>query len=286
MTGNTYDQSPHLHPLIEPVRNTLFGYNWYMFPGDFRNYYHQCPVRLVGGKNLHVAVLKYQSGWSAGPDGQKYNLKVRIRKFHGSKISPILDSWLHGSRPTAVFAGHGLPEEISVVCRLAVECGFVSEADLASWATNWIGLDCNGFVSAYYMSIGTFSRTLHSHPSYLNYVKPAKSTADITYDSCILWATRTTHKGKLSTYKVVQNPSSSAHIAVIDDWYEYGKSLVVTERGGTNRYDGPPGVHQSIYDIVDEPPAGCTDEQAGWNVRSRDRKSGEHVIITRQMGSR
>jgi hypothetical protein len=286
MTGNTYDQSPHLHPLIEPTRDALFGYSWYMFPGEFRNYYHQCPVRLAGGKNVHVSVLKYQAGWSAGPDGQKYNLKVAIRKFQGSKISPILDSWLNSSRPTAVFAGHGLPEEISVVCRLAVECGFVSEADLASWVTKWIGIDCNGFVSAYYMSIGTFSRTLHNHPSYLDYSKPAKSTADITYDSCMLWAKDTTHKGKPSTYKVVQNPSISAHIAVIDDWHEYGSSLVVTERGGANRFDGPSGVHQSIYDIVDKPPGGCTDEQAGWTVRSRDRKKSDHVIITRRMGTR
>lgn len=90
MTGNTYDQSPHLHPLIEPTRDALFDYTWYMFPGDFRNYNHQCSVRLVSGKNMHVSVLKYQAGWSAAPDGQKYNLKAAIRKFHGSNISPIL----------------------------------------------------------------------------------------------------------------------------------------------------------------------------------------------------
>lgn len=286
MSGGTYDQSPHLHPLIEPVRNALFGYSSYMFPGDFRNYYYQCPVRLVSGKNVKVAVLKYQSGWSAPADAQKYTLKVKIRKFHGDKISPILDSWLNTTRLTAVFSGHGLPEEISVVSRLAVECGYVSESDLAAWVNQWIGIDCNGFVSAYYMSIGTFGRTLHNHPSYLDYAKPAKSVSEITYDSCMLWAKKKVIENKPDPYKVVQNPSDDAHIAVIDDWNEYGSSLVVTERGGNNRFKGPPGVHQSIYDILDKPAPGCRDDQAAWKVRSRDRKSSDTVIITRRMGTR
>lgn len=286
MAGSTYNDSPHLHPLIQPVRDRFFHYQWSMFPHEFRGYYHDLPVGLPGNRSTTVSVYKYQAGWASEPAGQQYLLTKRIRKHHGAGISPILESWLSTSRPTAVFAGHGLPEEISLVCTLAVNCGFKTEDELRAWVLKYIGIDCNGFVNAYYMAIGTFSRVLHSHPSYLSHAKPARSVSEITYDSCMLWASRKDRGNKPDEFKVVQNPSDSAHIAVVDGWYEYGKSLLVTERGGTKRFKDPPGIHYSIYDILSAPPAGCTDLQAGWKVKSRDRKTSDTVVITREMGSR
>jgi len=275
-----YDTHPQEHPVLADIRQKYFPYTWSMFPSEFRIFYQACPVRLPGGGSTNVGILKYVSGWNEAGGGQKYALGKHIRKYYGEGINPELDDWLSTTRPTAVFSGHGLPEEISLVCSLAMATGYKTAGEIGPWATKYIGLDCNGFVSAYLIALGTFSRVLHDHPSYPSVTKLAQSVSEISYDSVILWS-----KKEGGEYKVVQNPSKSAHIAVVDGWNEHGSSLLVTERGGESRFPGTVGIHYGIYDILDTPPAGCAPAKAGWVIRAREHKSYDKdtVVITRTM---
>lgn len=282
----TYNDCPQFHPLVVPLRARRFPYSWDMVPSDFRIYYHACPVELPGGDLALVAVLRYVSNAGVAARSRRDSWVGAVRAHAGAGISPLLSSWLGTSRPMAVFNGHGLPEEISLVCQLAVSSGLCHRHDLQDWVRDNIGLDCNGFVNAYYMSIGTFNRVMHYHPKYVQHGARAVSNVQVDWDSCMVWAWKPgTGPGEDKTgYRVRANPGNDAHIAVIERWLDFGQSLIVVERGGNNRFPGrPAGLTRSIYTVVTKPPAGVKAREAGWEVRSEFRNATESVIITKRM---
>lgn len=286
--ASVYDQRPQTHPALKSLQERFFPFSAQMYPTTFAGQYHALPVRTATGGVRQVAITRYQSGFSNEMNAEKGRLVKHIRKWHGSALPADLDSWLHTTRPVAVFAGHGLPEEISLLCEQALKTGYLSEADLPGWAWRWIGLDCNGFVCFYYLKLGTFSRVLHKHVQYPSVTRLAESVSEVEYDSCVLWAAK--KAGSSTLWRVKNNPSEDgAHIAVVHSWYEYGSSLWISERGGSNRFKGHVGLHTGIYDVLDAPPAGAVGAAAVWRVRSRtplhDGKGtqSEHVLITRRM---
>jgi hypothetical protein len=285
MSESIYDSRPQLHPVLEPYQRYSFPFDPHMYPEDFIGQYHSCPVRLPSGWPSTVAITRYQAGATTETIAEKQRLVKKIREHHGDALSPELKDWLKTTRPTAVFAGHGLPEEVSLVCEQAMVCGHVQVALVREWAHRWIGLDCNGFVCFYFVKLGTLSRVVHKHPRYAEITRVARSVAEVDYDSVLLW----TKSGDNKHFKVKVNPQEDgAHIAVVDTWHEHGRSLLVAERGGENRFKGHTGIHCGIYDIVAAPKAGCDDNEAIWHVRSREpirnkQAKVEKVFITRRM---
>lgn len=289
MSDSIYDKRPQLHPVLKELQDRFFPFSHEMYPEDFAQHYHFLRVRCSAGvKTVHIT--RYQSGWQNDLNSEKLRLVKHVKAWYGNALPANLKDWLATTRPTAVFAGHGLPEEIALVCEEAMKTGYVPEAQIGQWAWQWIGLDCNGFVCFYYLKLGTFSRVLHKHPQYPLVTKVAKSVPEIEYDSCVLWAKMKT--GSETRWQVKSNPAESgAHIAVVDSWHQYGSSLWVVERGGVNRFKGHVGIHTGIYDILEVPKAGAPDDAAIWKVRSRDAlhdgqgTQSEQVFITRRMQS-
>lgn len=160
-------------------------------------------------------------------------------------------------------------------------CGHIPVALLREWAHRWIGLDCNDFVCACFLKLGTLSCVVHKHPRYAEVARVAHSVAEVDIDSVLLWAER----GDSQHFKVKVNPQEDgAHIAVVDTWHEHGSSLRVAER----RFTGHTGIHCGVHDIVAAPKAGCSDDEAVWRVRSREpirdkEAKVETMVITRRM---
>jgi hypothetical protein len=287
MSDSMYDSRPQLHPALKDLQARFFPFNDTMYPEDFAQQYQFCAVRLPSGWVQHVNITRYKSGWSSDFSNEKQAWSKHVKAYHGSGIDPALKDWLGTTRPTAAFSGHGLPEEISLICEQALKTAYKTPSTIGSWASTWLGLDCNGFVCFYFLKLGTFSRVLHKHPLYPNVTKLAKSVAEIDCDCVLLWAKNTSGKN----WAVKNNPGEDgAHIAVVDSWYTRGSQLLVAERGGGNRFQDHVGIHVGVYDIVKAPKAGCSDAEAIWQIRSIDPIHGhaagvENVLITRQMQS-
>ena len=174
--------------------------------------------------------------------------KAIAKHFDAKGWGPAVKSWMDTDRQAAVFAGHGLPEELSLACRLALQAGFRDAGTIRDWADQMLRHDGNGFVSAYLTSLGLFSRPLHKHPVYVTVSPPTQSPIKIAADSIIVTAGGT-GPGK---YHVEDNPGESgAHIIVIDDWVVEGTSFKATDQAGKEK----PGPETHEYKIIKAPPA-------------------------------
>jgi hypothetical protein len=200
MADSIYDTQPQTHPVLKDLQAKFFPFSSRMYPEDFAQQYHFCPVQLPSGWVEQVNITRYKAGWSSSFNQEQHRLVTHLKSYYGAAIPPDLASWLRTTRPTAVFSGHGLPEELSLVCSQALKSGYKKPGEIDTWAWTWIGLDCNGLVCFYLIKLGTFSRVLHSHPSYPGVSKLAKSISEISYDSVMLWVKQI--KGKEIIYKV------------------------------------------------------------------------------------
>ena len=178
---------------------------------------------------------------------------------------------------------------------LAQVSGYRTGAALGPWVYESIGIDCNGFVNAYLTAAGYFTQPLHSHPAMINVSPPAKTVSEISWDSIIVTA-RTLTGAPVPTdpppspdeilYRVKKNPGGTndigAHILVIDNWLEYGKTFYASDQPGTN-YPGPRSL---VYEIVEAPPASAKKKlNYVWTIRQQGSgKDGNRLVyITRQM---
>ena len=286
------------HPALLDIRAELFNYPADIMPYQFMDYYYHLPVPTPSSGTLVVSATRYVSGvvepgiterkaWRAAVDAY----------FNKNGWDADIKSWIKLDRNAAVFNGHGLPEEIALVCRLALLSGYKTVATLPDWVSKSIGIDCNGFVNAYYTAAGYFGQPLHSHPSYINVSPPARTVSEINWDSAIVTA-RTISGVALPTdpppsqdednYRVKINPGGKfdkgAHILVIDNWAEYGKTFWASDQPGTN-YPGPRCL---IYEIVKPPAAGAKRKKNYvWTIRKQGSGTdGDRLVyITRQMQS-
>ena len=289
------------HAALSPLQTQLFRYGPHMWATDMVKIYHNLPVRLGAGKQAKIAVTKYISGEDG--DRRKAAKALRRRLLDSSVAAEDANvrSWLEmgEARIRKAHAGHGLPEEISLLCELAVKAGEVSEGMLAKWAAERFGLDCNGFANAYFTCLGCFQQPIHYHNKYRQIAGTAYDWSELCYDNAVLWAW---HKGKWVTKKDAQgntidanndkkpdreriefdpwevrpNPGNKAHIAVVDHCVGTDK-LVICQQGS----DVGPRVNE--YEIVSKPKARNKD-YAVWRIRVQG-GSAEDVIFTRIMPS-
>jgi hypothetical protein len=282
----TYNQ----HPALADIRAKLFPYTPQMYPYQFMEYYYDLPVATPDGNFLSLTTTRYISNLSADRTKARQDWTRAIKKHYDAKgWNPAIKAWVATDRDSAVFNGHGLPEEISLVCTLALVAGHKTEATVGQWANAFIGIDCNGFVNAYLSSIGLFSKAVNFHPSYVNISPPASTVDEITCDSVIVTAkgtpTDTDKDGKADTtvYAVKKNPGDKgAHILVIDDWEVNKKIFWATDQPGQ---DNPAGPRCILYEIVTPPANAKTKLDRVWTIRKKGSGDGGNqlVYITRRM---
>lgn len=263
-------------PLLASIRQRHFQYHNGMFPSDFMTCFYSLPVSVSGNKTVHLQATRYCSGSSTERNAGRSAWLSAVKKHYGAKgWPPGLEAWVKSDRDSAVFNGHGLPEELSMVCEMALNSGHKTEADLAAWVDKMLGIDCNGFVNAYLTSLGTFVRPLHYHPAYPKATREVGTVAEIRYDSVIVTAK--------DGGGVKANPSDDgAHIMVVEDWHVYGGSLLVAEQAGKD-YAGPT---VSIYDIVEGPPKNANKPRDYlWRLlkRGNAKNKSKLVYITGEM---
>ncbi len=282
------------HPALADIQTRLFDYPADIMPYQFMDYYYNLPVLRPDLTTMTVRATRYVSGVKEPGISARKAWRAAVKAHFDAKgWNPDLKSWFLTDRNAAVFNGHGLPEEISLVCLLAQVTGFKTGAELETWAYDSIGIDCNGFVNAYLTAAGYFTKPLHSHPYFINVSPPAKTVSEISFDSVIVTA-RTLTGQPVPTdpapspdeilYRVKINPGSQndlyAHILVIDNWQEYGKTFWASDQPGTDH----PGPQCVIYEIVKAPPASAKLKlNYVWTIRKQSGGKNQLVYITRQM---
>lgn len=268
------------HPALSYIQANFLAYHPNMYPADFAKLYKSLPVKLTTGPVIFVNVNSYVSKLKPEAHKECGAFLRAARKWSSTESSsyfPQARAWLYENvkRIVGVFAGKGLPEEISLVCSLAVASGFKSPASLGPWAHKHIGLDCCGFTSAYFIALGTFGKAVSDIPSYKTIGGVATRFADITYDNCILFADM---KGGLA--KIRPNPGNKSHIMVIECWYDYGDTFYVAQAA-----DSKNGVsYDELYKVV-KPPTIHDKDKAIWTLRRLDGWKTFTAVITKRMAT-
>lgn len=270
---------------LAAIKLKSFPYTSWMYPDEFANYYRNLPFVTPNGKLLPLNCIKYCSKL-VGPRSDE---RIRWRKavsdyFNVKGWEPALKDWVMNDRSAAVFSGHGLPEELSLACHLAMQVGYKTEATIVNWARQMLGIDCNGFVNAYLTSLGLFTRPLHWHASYLDVSPAAGSLAEVDADSIITYALPIGAKG----FRVKNNGAEGGHILVVNGWK--GNNLEVTDQAGLHEFDGP---KTAQFVILSEPPPGAKPldrvyticKKANMSTPAKTKLYSQLVYITRPMQS-
>ncbi len=265
------------HPALKPAQDKFFKYTWEMYAFEFKYYYDELKFQLPGGGTRKAKCRSYISGCTKDRNNQYYWFWSKAKKFYKKENRLVELDWLqsHYRRVQKCFYGQGMPEEISTILTMSVEIGHKSDLEIVPWAEKTFGVDCVGFVCAYYNALGTFDGQKYSIPKYRTTGGIAKTIKDLTYDCAVLFARpKSGGKGK---WEVRPNPGNGAHIMVTDCWNEYGKSMWISESGSSKG-----GTCTSIYDIVDAPDT-TEDDKAIWTIRRRNGGGKIKVFITREM---
>lgn len=260
------------HAALALLQATHFKHRPDMYPADYGSHYRSLPVVLPGGTVTHVKVDSYKSTYTADRKKACNAFLSAARKFcdaPATRDANALD-WMsaHQSRVVSCFAGQGLPEEISLICALAVASGHKKADALPGWASTNFGMDCVGFVSSYLVALGSFDKMVAYIPSYKTIAGAATRIDDIRYDNMILWADLSGGKAKIRP-----NPGNSSHIAIIECWETYGSTVYVAQSASSKS-----GVdYDRIYEIV-EPPKSTDPAKAIWKLRAKGGSSFEAVV--------
>lgn len=281
----------HLHE-VKLFRQSYYNQSQHLYPADFAEYYRRIPVYLPDGTKIFFGIRDYISSLSEGRSNQATALRRKIRDTWGADLHPSLQTWLSSKRLAACFSGHGLPEEISMLASYAAYCGYKSAGELPNWLPSVFGLDCNGFVNAYFTALTTFKKALYYIPSYTQHAGFALEENEISFDSVICFARRKVKKIKIDEdgdgdidridtivtkdWQVRPNPGNQAHVMVIDDWTAKWDTVKVTQMSATYKLD------THLYDIVD-PPAIKKKRRAVFRIRRKDTNKTIDVMISKRM---
>ncbi|MES0882207.1 hypothetical protein [Roseibium sp. SCP14] len=264
------------HPALSYLQSTYFQHSPNMYPADYGRHYNSLPVPTESGV-VHVTVDGYRSNYTAERRKECNAFLRTARKFcdqPGSRYQQA-GEWTRTcqSRVVSCFAGQGMPEEISLICCLAVESKYKTIAELPQWAWVNFGMDCVGFVSTYLIALGQFKKMLKYIPKYKVVADVATSIDDIYYDNAILWA-----NVDGGNAKVRPNPGNKSHIAIIECWEQYGSSFYVAQSAGSKK-----GVdYDRVYEIVQEPKSTKRD-RAYWKIRQKGTYTTSKVVITKSV---
>ena len=120
---------------LTAIRSRFFPYTADMFPGDFKEYFYKLPVLTPSATTIHVQATRYCSGSREPRVTGRQEWRAAVKKhFKAKGREPGIENWMSSDRVGAVFNGHGLPEELSLVCQMALASGFKTEGTLAAWA--------------------------------------------------------------------------------------------------------------------------------------------------------
>ncbi|MEM6972113.1 MAG: hypothetical protein AAF577_04845 [Pseudomonadota bacterium] len=266
------------HPVLDIIRYPHFNYSDNLYPFQFKEYYHKMPVILHTGQKITVTVWRYMSGYTGDRNKLFWKFRWRAKKYYDARGRYLEYDWLtsNSKRVQLCFYGQGMPEEISMIARMAVECGHVKPHDLKDWVGKTFGMDCVGFANAYYCALGTFQDAQYYIPKYKQIGGVAMSSADIRYDNAVLWARP---KAGSDKWEVRPNPGNKAHIGVIDCWAEYGRSFWMTHQGSSKDF-----ITTEVFDILDYPKSNKENE-VHWRIQRRTGGKRYDVIITRELQS-
>lgn len=287
------------HPAIKKIRSSNFPtFRRELWASQFVNICHNLPVRLPGGGTKKVSITRYKSGTGGGAYKRAGTLRRLLRDNAEVKKDHAAIDWLDVSkeRVRTVYCGHGILEEISLLCELAVKADLVKPANLQKWIDDdqGIGLDCNGFTNAYYTAIGCFlEKPIHYHNKYRSIAGVAFTWDDINYDSTVLWAHnrlktysrdinrdgKVDKNDKRNIWEVIPNMTKSAegvnaHIGVVD--HVHDDSVFICQHGSNQ------GPRVSEYKIVSEA-EGRKRYKAAWKLQERGKSKQISVIITKPM---
>ena len=273
------------NPALAAIKLKSFPYTSWMYPDEFANYYRNLPFVTPGGKLIPLNCIRYCSKLVGPRLKERTSWRTAVSSYLEVKgWDPALKDWVMNDRAAAVFSGHGLPEELSLACHLALQVGYKTEATIVDWARQMLGIDCNGFVNAYLTSLGLFSRPVHWHPDYVNISPPAGSVAEIDADSIMTYAIPLGPQG----FRVRKNGLEGGHILVVNGWK--GKHLEVTDQAGLHDFDGP---MTALFVILSEPPPGVQPldrvfkvcKKGNMSTKATTEKYSQLVYITRPMQS-
>lgn len=260
------------HAALADLQATHFKHSPNMYPADYGIHYHNLPVVLSDGSVKHVKVDSYKSTYTSERKKACNAFLSDARKFCNAPATRHARAleWMnvHQARVVSCFAGQGLPEEISLICALAVDSGHKKVTALSEWATSNFGMDCVGFVSSYLVALGSFEQMVAYIPSYKTIAGAATRIDDIKYDNVILWADLVGGKAKVRA-----NPGNDSHIAIIECWETYGSTVYVAQSASSKS-----GVdYDRIYEIV-EAPKSTDPAKAIWKLRQKGGSKFEAVI--------
>lgn len=264
------------HPALSYLQTSFFQHHSNMYPADYGSHYKSLPVP-VGSSVIRVAVNGYRSNYTSARKAECNALLRVVRKFCDQPGSAYQQAgeWTRTcqARVVSCFAGQGLPEEISLLCCLAVESKFKTIGELPQWAWANFGMDCVGFVSSYLIALGQFQKMVTYIPKYKFIADVARSVDDIKYDNAILWA-----DVEGGTAKVRRNPGNKSHIAIVECWEQYGSTLYVAQSASSKK-----GVDfDRVYEIVQEPKSSQRD-RAYWKIRPKGSYTTSKVVITKSI---
>lgn len=268
------------HPILTPVRASHFKYSSTMWPCDFAQYYRDLPIPLDDGSVKRAKILTYVSGFNGERNKAYHAFKKPALAWAKKTGDADAADWLDrcSIRVGKCFYGQGMPCEIATICRLAVACGYKTALEVGDWAGKTFGQDCCGFVSNYYTAIDTFDGMMYYIPQYRVMAGTAYEVSDISYDCAVMWARKKAAKEGQDEddvrWEVTPN-GPGAHVAVTEDWVEYGKSLNITQRSGS-------ALSTQVYEIVSAP-KGRQKDKAVWKIRPKGGGGAATVMITRLM---
>lgn len=267
---------------VKSFRQGYYQQNPSLMPYQYRKIYQRVPIHVPDGPAKTFAVHRYISSYTKARRDEALSLRRKIRDYYGSDLYPSVRQWLESKRLAGTFAGHGLPEEISMMASYAVYTGYKTAAEVTTWAPKVFGLDCVGFANAYFTAIKTYKKPLYYIPSYTQHGGYAHDVSDITWDSAICFARIKGTDGKNNKWdpkkdwQVRPNPGNGSHVMVIDAWAEKYKSLWVTQMSASN------GLDTQIYDVLKVPNSKHR-QHAVWRILRRGNSKGINVMISKRM---
>ena len=117
-------------------------------------------------------------------------IRSELRRARGLTLIDVNDS--HPTMVMRAFCGKGTPEEFGVTLthalRYGIQTGRVSPAGLQGWCdgTARLGLDCSGFVNAYFTATGRLEQPMEIG-SYERRGRPRRGPADIQDRDVLIW---------------------------------------------------------------------------------------------------
>ena len=191
-------------------------------PADFVSRYHRIEIRDVS-----ISINKYMIGVHADDDGARRRNAVRAA---ADKKRLVVDkgAFLRASM------GKVSPDDCEHILSLAVESGAVKEASLQDFADKALGLDCTGFVVAYFDAIGRIDIGKYSGGAGCHFLVDRAFKAVPKGSTPLIWDANEARTGDMIVWMTSKRIETRkpGHIALISSSDVLPGALVIAESSG------------------------------------------------------